>query len=68
MSTTAKQPTSSKKVVSGGDEFTSGLWQSQINVRDFIQQNYIPYEGDDAFLAPATERTKKIWAKLNELF
>ncbi len=48
--------------------FRSGLWQSEINVRDFIQQNYEPYEGDDSFLAAATERTKKIWDKLNQLF
>ncbi len=37
-------------------------------MRDFIQQNYEPYEGDESFLAPATERTKKIWDQLNELF
>jgi len=48
--------------------FRPGLWQSEINVRDFIQQNYEPYEGDDSFLAPATQRTKKIWDRLNELF
>src|SRR6478672_12763433 len=48
--------------------FRAGLWQKDIDVRDFIQQNYEPYEGDDAFLAPATERTKKIWDKLNVLF
>ncbi|MGA9965957.1 MAG: formate C-acetyltransferase [Terriglobales bacterium] len=48
--------------------FTPGLWQKGINVRDFIQQNYEPYEGDGSFLAPATERTKKMWAGLNELF
>ena len=48
--------------------FTSGLWQTEINVRDFIQQNYEPYEGDGAFLAPATARTRSIWATLNELF
>lgn len=48
--------------------FKSGLWQKEINVRDFIQQNYEPYEGDDSFLAAATERTTKLWAKLNELF
>ena len=45
-----------------------GLWQNEINVRDFIQQNYTPYEGDESFLAPATGRTRKIWARLNELF
>ncbi len=48
--------------------FTAGLWQKEINVRDFIQQNYAPYDGDESFLAPATERTKKIWKQLNELF
>jgi len=48
--------------------FRPGLWQSEINVRDFIQQNYEPYDGDESFLAPATERTKKIWDRLNELF
>jgi formate C-acetyltransferase len=48
--------------------FRGGLWQKEINVRDFIQQNYTPYEGDESFLAEATERTKKIWNRLNELF
>jgi formate C-acetyltransferase len=48
--------------------FRRSLWQNEINVRDFIQQNYEPYEGDEAFLASATERTKKIWGRLNELF
>jgi len=48
--------------------FTPGLWQKEINVRDFIQQNYTPYDGDESFLAPATERTRNIWARLNELF
>jgi len=48
--------------------FKLGLWQKEINVRDFIQQNYTPYEGDDSFLAPATERTRQMWARLNDLF
>ena len=48
--------------------FRSGLWQKQIDVRDFIQQNYEPYEGDASFLASATPRTLAIWEKLNELF
>jgi formate C-acetyltransferase len=48
--------------------FNSGLWQKEINVRDFIQQNYTPYHGDESFLASATERTRKIWNRLNELF
>ena len=51
-----------------GKDSIPGLWQKEINVRDFIQQNYKPYEGDESFLAPATERTKKIWDRLNELF
>ena len=48
--------------------FKSGFWLTEINVRDFIQQNYEPYEGDESFLAPATERTKKILDQLNKLF
>ena len=38
--------------------FRTGLWQKEINVRDFIQQNYEPYHGDESFLAEATERTR----------
>jgi formate C-acetyltransferase len=48
--------------------FQAGLWQKEINVRDFIQQNYSPYYGDESFLASATERTKQLWAQLSELF
>jgi len=48
--------------------FKIGLWQKEINVRDFIQQNYTPYEGDANFLSAATERTRNLWARLNELF
>ena len=48
--------------------FRTGLWQRELNVRDFIQQNYEPYEGDESFLAGATQRTEKIWERLNELF
>ena len=50
------------------NEFNSGDWQSEINVRDFIQKNYTPYEGNDAFLADATERTKKLWDEVLELY
>jgi formate C-acetyltransferase len=57
-----------EEVVSPWQGFKTGLWQKEINVRDFIQQNYEPYEGDESFLAPATERTKKMWDRLNELF
>jgi formate C-acetyltransferase len=48
--------------------FKPGLWQRDINVRWFIQQHYTPYEGDGSFLAPATERTKQVWKKLEDLF
>jgi len=48
--------------------FKPGLWQTEISVRDFIQQNYEPYEGDESFLASATERTKKLWLRLTDLF
>ena len=48
--------------------FNHGLWQKEIDVRDFIQQNYTPYEGDGAFLKGATARTKRIWDKLQALF
>jgi len=48
--------------------FKPGLWQRDINVRWFLQQNYTPFDGDDSFLARATERTKRIWKKLEDLF
>ena len=48
--------------------FQFGVWQNEINVRDFIQQNYQPYDGDESFLAPATQRTENIWNRLKELF
>jgi formate acetyltransferase 1 len=48
--------------------FKPGLWQRDINVRWFLQNNYTPYEGDGSFLAAATERTKGIWKKLEDLF
>lgn len=44
--------------------FEPGPWQSRINLRDFIQRNYTPYEGDRSFLAGPTERTRKVWEKL----
>jgi formate C-acetyltransferase len=56
------------KAAPGWEGFNPGLWQKEINVRNFIQQNYKPYEGDHSFLAPATERTKKIWKILTDLF
>jgi len=67
MASTAPQETS-KKSIPGWEGFNIGLWQTDIDVRDFIQQNYEPFEGAETFLAPATERTKKMWEKLQELF
>ena len=48
--------------------FNSGKWQTEIDVRNFIQTNYTPYLGDKSFLASATERTNSIMAKVNALF
>ncbi|MBR4123575.1 MAG: formate C-acetyltransferase [Clostridia bacterium] len=48
--------------------FKSGKWQEEINVRDFIQNNYSEYKGDSAFLAGATKRTDELMKKLNALF
>ena len=47
--------------------FTPGRWTESVNVRDFIHLNYTRYDGDDAFLAPATEATKKLWEMVTEL-
>ena len=48
--------------------FVKGVWQDEINVRDFIQTNYKEYTGDDSFLAEATPRTKNLMKKLQQLF
>ena len=49
-------------------DFESGDWQREINVRDFIQNNYTPYTGDANFLAKPTENTKKLWDKVLDLY
>ena len=49
------------------DGFEGRLWKEEINVRDFIQNNYTPYDGDESFLAGPTEATNKLWGKLQEL-
>lgn len=48
--------------------FNSGLWQNEINVRDFIQCNYTEYSGDDKFLSGATKRTDELMKKVKGLF
>lgn len=50
------------------NEFNSGKWIKDINVRDFIQKNYTPYDGNDSFLTGATEATTKLWSSVSELF
>ena len=48
--------------------FKGGKWEKEIDVRDFIQNNYTPYEGDDSFLVDATDRTKKLWNEVLKLY
>ena len=47
--------------------FKGRIWKEEVNTRDFIQQNYKPYDGDASFLAEPTEATNKLWGKLQEL-
>jgi formate C-acetyltransferase len=68
MAATVSQEKAADGTISAWSGFRSGIWQREIDVRDFIQQNYAPYEGDESFLAPATDRTHRIWNRLNELF
>ena len=48
--------------------FAEGVWQDEINVRNFIQTNYKEYHGDDSFLAGPTKRTSDLMDKIQELF
>lgn len=50
------------------DGFKSGQWQKSVDVRNFIQLNYTPYEGDDSFLTGASENTTKLWNEVSDLF
>lgn len=47
--------------------FEGRIWKEEVNVRDFIQKNYRPYDGDSSFLAGPTEATNKLWGALQEL-
>ena len=49
------------------EDFVPGKWTNEINVRDFIQKNYTPYEGDESFLAGPTDATNKLWAEVSDL-
>ena len=48
--------------------FKNGSWENEVNIRDFIQKNYTPYEGDSSFLSESTEKTKKLWNEVLELY
>jgi formate C-acetyltransferase len=68
MATIASEDLAHVNAISSWTGFKPGLWEKEINVRDFIQQNYKPYEGNGSFLAGATERTRKLWEGLKDLF
>ena len=51
----------------GWEGFIPGKWTEEVNVRDFIQRNYTPYEGDESFLAGPTEATVKLWDEVLDL-
>jgi formate C-acetyltransferase len=68
MAATVQQTRKTEQAPAHWRGFNPGLWQREVDVRDFIQQNYTPYDGDESFLAPATARTEKIWATLQALF
>src|SRR5215211_1377987 len=70
-STSSKPKAAAPKTATPSDAwrgFKPGLWQRDVNVRWFLQQHYTPYEGDDTFLAPATDRTRRVWNKLEKMF
>ncbi len=50
------------------EQFQGNTWKNEIDVRDFIQNNYTPYEGDESFLAGPTKRTLDLWDELSEMF
>ena len=56
-----------KTVLKNGKDFKGRIWKEEINTRDFIQENYTPYDGDESFLAGSTEATDKLWGILQGL-
>jgi formate C-acetyltransferase len=69
MSTTLLEPKAkSKGKARTRAAFEPGLWTKEINVRNFIQNNYTPYLGDESFLEGPTKRTSGVWKKLTDLF
>ena len=47
--------------------FEGTIWKDEVNTRDFIQKNYVPYDGDESFLADPTDATDKLWGELQKL-
>ncbi|MFD8026554.1 formate C-acetyltransferase [Streptomyces lavendulae] len=70
MTATPAETTPAATTINGEawDGFKGGLWRDSIDVRDFIQQNYTPYEGDDSFLAGPTARTTAVWKTITDKF
>lgn len=55
-----------EKLTTAWQGFSAGEWQTEVNVRDFIQKNYTPYEGNESFLAGATQATTTLWESVME--
>jgi formate C-acetyltransferase len=68
MSSEVVEPATAPADADPWQDFKRGLWNSEIDVRDFIQQNVTPYYDDEAFLAGPTDRTKSLWGQLQGLF
>ncbi|MFE7558439.1 formate C-acetyltransferase [Kitasatospora sp. NPDC057500] len=68
MTTSQQQARTAPAPAGAWDGFQGGRWQDTVDVRDFVQRNYTPYEGDAAFLAGPTERTLAVWRRITERF
>ncbi|MFF7458412.1 formate C-acetyltransferase [Kitasatospora sp. NPDC008115] len=66
--TTSQQTRTAQAPAGAWDGFQGGRWQDTVDVRDFVQRNYTPYEGDAAFLAGPTGRTLAVWRRITERF
>ncbi|MDK1475239.1 formate C-acetyltransferase [Streptomyces sp. 549] len=60
-------PTSTAQGHGAWEGFRGGLWRDAIDVRDFVQHNYTPYEGDGSFLTGPTDRTRRVWARIEQM-
>lgn len=68
MSQTSKCCENTTDIAKAWEDFAPGDWCESIDVRDFIQKNYTPYEGDAAFLAGPTDKTKRLWEHLDKTY